>query len=229
MSGLAAVAHQEAAVEADARLVADAIAQLGGMQRVKSRNDGLGDACWRPDRHIRGRRPTQSRSRPARRRGYGWRRSGRATPGILVAAVMACRALAVASSLMKMESIPTRATAAMSFLNDHGHSLERVVNLVQPPGLHAAGRLRPEFRCNIRFGEANVQHVCRAPLQGLVATHSTSAAARFDPTCDPILANRMSPNKERVVPTAILCFLVSASVGYDCSRTDCRGGCLPRQ
>ncbi len=43
MGGLAAVAHQETAVEADAGLVADPVAQLGGMQRVISGDDGLGD------------------------------------------------------------------------------------------------------------------------------------------------------------------------------------------
>ena len=43
MSGLAAVAHQEPAVEADARLMADAVAQFGGMQRVIRRDDRLGD------------------------------------------------------------------------------------------------------------------------------------------------------------------------------------------
>ena len=36
-------------------------------------------------------------------------------PGIFVAAEIALRAWAVASSLMKIESIPTRATVALSF------------------------------------------------------------------------------------------------------------------
>ena len=44
MSGLASVAHQEAAVEADARLVPDPVTELGGVERVISRNDSLGDS-----------------------------------------------------------------------------------------------------------------------------------------------------------------------------------------
>ena len=44
MRGLATIPHQEASVEADARLMADAVSELSRVERVIGRNDGLGHA-----------------------------------------------------------------------------------------------------------------------------------------------------------------------------------------